>query len=124
MKKSLLITLTSSFVFIGCAGFDFPPSIFEFKPFSLLEGAQIGRDKVANRNLVAEHRIKIDGRSSNEVLTMLGQPQMIEIRDKRISQDWYFSYYPRLAKAPNTDQQTFVVRMYHNKVIDVVNLNV
>ncbi len=83
-------------------------------------GAQIGRDQLANRSLAANHIVRLDGLSGNEVLSILGQPQSVQIVEPQVSEDWHFIYYKRYKTAPRTGEGAFIVRFYQSKVIDVV----
>ena len=111
--------MTGFIFYTGCIGFNVPQP-FSNKPYTYFKGgAQFGRDQLANRFLVAEKLVPIKGMEGNEILTILGQPQDVQILEKNVSEDWYFSYYKRYKTWPNTDQGKFLVRLYHNKVIDV-----
>ncbi len=121
MKKAIagmfLMTLTT-----GCIGLNFPDPT-QMMPYTMIDGgAQLGRDQLANRSIVANHFPLIKGMHQNSVLTVLGQPQTIDIIERDVSEDWYFTYYKRYKTAPQTDEGTLLVRLYNQKVIDVVNL--
>lgn len=116
---SLLFALIA---FTGCIGFGIPNPA-QSKPFTLFKGGdQLGRDQLANRWLVSQSKVLIQGKGQNEVLTFLGQPQQIQVREHKISEDWYFVYYKRYKTAPETPEGTFVVRFYQDEVIDVVRI--
>ena len=75
-------------------------------------------------------KLVLHGKNTNEVLTLLGQPQQIQVIERNVSQDWYFIYYKLYAaymeKLPYPGKYTegyFVVRFNNDKVTDVVNLN-
>ena len=129
----------------GCIGVDFPQP-FQHKPYTYIAGGdQLGRDTIQNRSLVATHAFPVKGLHPNEVLTILGQPQQIQVTERNVAEDWYFIYYkdyvayvPKTlykardytaAYSPKSVQKviekregTFLVRFYHDKVIDVVNV--
>ncbi len=93
------------------------------KPYTYLKGGdQIGRDQLANRWLIANKSYPIKGKDKNEIITLLGQPQQVQVVEHRISEDWYFLYYKNYKTKPETDEGSFLVRFYNDKVIDVVNL--
>ena len=109
-----------SFTFSGCIGYN-PGEWIDGKPYTYLHGGdQFGRDQLANRWLVGENKISIKGRGPNEVISFLGQPQEIQVRQHKISEDWFFIYYKAYKTRPKTDQGSFIVRFYHDQVIDVV----
>jgi len=115
--KKILASALSIGLLTGCVGYNFPPNIWENKPFTLINtGDQLGRDQMANRFLVAQHLIPMSGRNSNEVLTILGQPQEIQIIERDISEDWYYIYHrPKSIKQPfSTGKDAFLVRFYHD----------
>lgn len=85
-------------------------------------GDQVGRDQLANRYLAANRLLALKGLDGNEILTLLGQPQTIEVKEREVSEDWYFTYYKRYKTWPKTDEGQFLIRIYHNKVIDVITL--
>lgn len=118
MRKNLWILIP--LLLTGCIGWN-PAEVLDGKPFSYVRGGdQFGRDQLANRWLVAEKKISIKGRESNDVITLLGQPQEIRTRQHKISEDWFFVYYKAYKTRPRTEQGSFVVRMYHDQVMDVV----
>lgn len=86
-------------------------------------GQQFGRDQLANRSFVASNIIALNGKESREVLTLLGQPQQIRVTERNVSEEWYFIYYKRYKTAPKTDEGSFLVQFYNDKVIDVVKVN-
>lgn len=93
------------------------------KPYTLLKsGDQLGRDQLANRWLIAQKTISIKGKDKNEITTLLGQPQQVQIVEHRISEDWYFIYYKQYKTMPETEEGSFLIRFYNDKVLDVVNL--
>ena len=107
----------------GCIGFGMPQP-FQHKPYTLLKGGdQFGRDQLANRLLVAEAMLPITGMNGNEVLSILGQPQTINVTERSISEDWYFVYYRLYKMWPKTPEGSFLVRFYHGKVIDVLKVH-
>ncbi|MSR76708.1 MAG: hypothetical protein EXS63_00560 [Candidatus Omnitrophica bacterium] len=123
MKKSLLLTtLLLPLLSTGCVGYDVPPRIFHWKPFRLLRSSeQVGRDQVTNRLFVAVKAYPLRGRFSNEVLSFLGQPQEIKILERGVSEDWLYIYYkPHLKERIDSEEGSFLVRFYNDKVIDVV----
>ncbi len=83
----------------------------------------MGRDQIANRWLVAEKAYPIKGKEKNDITTLLGEPSGIKVLEHRVSEDWYFLYYKQYKINPNSPQGSFVVRFYHEKVIDVVKLS-
>ena len=106
----------------GCIGYGIP-QFLQMKPYTMLRGGdQIGRDQLANRALVALHVVPIRGLDQNEVLSILGQPQQIQVNERGVSEDWVFVYYKRYKTWPKTDRGTFLVRFYHNEVMDVEKL--
>lgn len=106
--------------FSGCVGWN-PGELMDGKPVSYVRGGdQFGRDQLANRWLVAEKKIPLKGRHANEVMTLLGQPQDIQVRQHRISEDWFFTYYKAYKTRPKTELGSFLVRIYHDHVVDVV----
>ena len=97
------------------------PQPFDQKPYTLFKGGdQFGRDQLANRFLVADKMLPLTGFSGNEVLTILGQPTTVQEIQKGQSQDWRFSYYKKYKTLPKTEVGYFVIRFYHDKVIDMV----
>ena len=105
---------------LGCVGIGIPQP-FSSKPYTLLSGGdQLGRDQLANRWLVAESPAKklIEGKHSNEVLTILGQPQKVDVVERNTSEDWYYVYYKNYKTRPVTDKGLFIVRLYDNHVLD------
>ncbi|MBN1689264.1 MAG: hypothetical protein JW893_09195 [Candidatus Omnitrophica bacterium] len=125
MKKAafLLFLMLAVVCFqTGCVGYGLP-HIFNEKPFTLLRGGdQFGRDILANRLIVANHMLPIKDMHKNEVLTILGEPQTIDITARNISEDWHYIYYKRYKTWPDTGKGVFLVRFYHDKVIDVVKV--
>ena len=108
----------------GCSGIQFPPPVFQMKPWTMLtQGEQLGRDQLANRYLVASDIVPINGWHENSVLNILGQPQEIDVQQHEVSEDWYYIYYKAYKTQPQTDEGLFIVRFYHDEVIDVVNLS-
>ncbi len=118
----------------GCTGWN----LWDFtqhKPYTYLKGDQFGRDQLANRTLVAyTKKITLTGKDSNEVLTLLGQPQNIHTIQRGFSEDWYFVYYKThvaynpVDKLPvpypgKNSQGEYVVRFENDKVVDVISLN-
>lgn len=122
IRKKIFISFLIFPLFCGCIGIGMPQPL-QRKPYTLLRGGdQIGRDQLANRTLVADLKVPIKGLNSNEVLSILGQPQQIKVTEKNVSEDWYFSYYKRYKTFPKTPQGSFLVRFYHNKVIQVAKI--
>ncbi len=131
MKKInfFFYTALTSLLIAGCTGWNIPQPI-QSKPWTYLKGEQFGRDQIANRTLIAyTKKLTIKGRDTNEVITLLGQPQQIQVIERNVSQDWYFIYYKTYAayveKAPypgKDAQGEFVVRFTNDKVTDVVTL--
>ena len=121
-KKSIYTLLFISILFTGCVGYDFPPRVFNWKPFRLIRTSeQIGRDQITNRFIVATKAYPMHGKFSNEVLSFLGQPQQIQVIENGISEDWLYIYYkPSLQERVDEKQGNFLVRFYHDKVIDIV----
>jgi hypothetical protein len=121
IRKSLLLIPSLLFLaFSGCIGWN-PDQLFDGKPYTYIRGGdQFGRDQLANRWLVGEGKLPIQGRDANEVITLLGQPQNIQVRQHRVSEDWFFTYYKAYKTRPKTDLGSFLVRMYHSEVVDVV----
>lgn len=124
MKFRQYFLLASTLWFLsGCTGFSVP-HLGQMKPYTLIRtGDQLGRDQLANRWLVSTKALPIKGRDENEITTLLGQPQDIDSRNHRESEDWYFVYYKRYKTLPDTPEGSFIVRFYNGKVIDVVNLS-
>ncbi len=119
-KALLLLSLVA---FAGCTGYGIP-SLSQTKPYSYFSGGdQFGRDQLANRWLVAEKKIPIKGKDTNEITTLLGQPQQVQILEHKISEDWYFLYYKDYKTRPKTPEGSFIVRFYQDQVIDVVKLS-
>ncbi len=108
--------------FTGCTGFGIP-AVGQMKPFAYLRGDQFGRDQLANRWLVGRKLIPLKGRDANEVTTLLGQPQEVQVTEHNVSEDWYFVYYKAYKSWPNSEQGSFLVRFYQKQVIDVVSLS-
>lgn len=74
-----------------------------------------------NRLIVATKAYPMRGKFSNEVLSLLGQPQQIQVIENGISEDWLYVYYKaQLKERVDAEQGNFLVRFYHNKVIDIV----
>lgn len=128
MKKATLL-LTSSIILSGCIGWNIPQP-FQGKPYTYFAGGdQIGRDTLENRILAANSLFPLKGLHPNEVLTYLGQPQQIHVIEREIAEDWYYVYYKKYAaymprKIQNKiarEKGTFIVRIYQDKVLDVVN---
>ena len=116
MKKSYLFLLMC--VFSGCTGWDLP-SPAQMWPYTMVSGgAQAGRDQLANRSLVASNIVSVKNKNKNEILTLLGQPQKVKIISRNVSEDWYFIYYKRYKTAPSTEEGSFFIRFYNDKVID------
>lgn len=129
MNKKLFLASALIPLCCGCVGFDVPQPL-QNKPYTYFKGGdQLGRDTLENRAIVAMRKFPLKGRSSNEVLTILGQPQQIQVVERNISEDWYFVYYKNhIAYVPKVPLQedkpgSFIVRLYHDKVIDVVNVD-
>ena len=114
----------------GCVGFNIPQPI-QSKPYTLFsKGDQFGRDQLANRLMVANGKALVKGVSGNDLLSLLGQPQQIQVLERNISEDWYFVYYKKyipynpVNKMNFPDEEgEFVVRIYRDKVIDLVKLD-
>ena len=143
--QKLIFLLSFSAIGSGCIGFDMPQP-FQHKPYTYIVGGdQLGRDTIENRSLVARHIFPVKGLPQNDVLTILGQPQQIQITERDVAEDWYFIYYKDYqAYVPNQlyrardyaasyspksvkkiierREGTFLVRFYHDQVIDVVNV--
>lgn len=125
----MIYSAVFAFCSVGCTGWNIPQP-FQHKPWTYLKGDQFGRDQIANRTLVANtKKLILNGKTSNEVLTILGQPQQIQVIESNVSQDWYFIYYKKYAayveKVPYPGKYTegeFVVRFNNDKVTDVVTL--
>jgi hypothetical protein len=136
MKSKLFYILF--FIFLcGCTGFGVPQPL-SGKPWTYLAGGdQIGRDQLANRLMVADLKLPVKDRNKNEILSLLGQPQNILMRERNISEDWYYIYYKKhipynpKEKVPfkdkvfldNPDKGEVVVRFYNDQVIDVVKIS-
>lgn len=119
----VLIVLCTGLLFNGCVGYN-PPHFLQMKPYTLLKGGdQLGRDQLANRWLVAQKLVPMKDKDSREVITLLGQPQQVEVVQHQVSEDWYFIYYKNYKTKPLTDEGSFLVRFYNDKVIDVIKLN-
>ena len=117
------MVLTAGFLSCGCTGYSLPP-LTQIRPYSLISGGdQYGRDQIANRWLVAEKKFPVKGKDKNEMTSLLGQPQQVEVLEHNVSEDWYFIYYKNYKLAPSTPEGTFMVRFYHDAVIDVVKLD-
>lgn len=88
----------------------------------MLRGSeQIGRDQITNRYLAAKRVLPLKDLASNEVLSLLGQPQQIMVREPNISEDWLYVYYNLQPKERlDSTQSSFIVQIYHDKVMDVV----
>lgn len=127
MKKSLILLL--SLFLSGCIGWGVWQPLSD-KPYTYIsKGSQFGRDQIANRSLVARAKVVLKGRDANEVLTLLGQPQQIQVLERGISEDWYFTYYKYYVAYNPTNkvgvpdsEGEFVVRMYRGEVIAVETL--
>ena len=130
MKKPFIPLLTMCLIFsTGCVGFNVPQP-FSRKPYTYFKGGdQLGRDQLANRALVATtKKLVLKDHSPNDVLSLLGQPQNVQVMERGISEDWHFTYYKRylpynpLNKVPpfGDEKGEFIVRFYHDKVVDVV----
>lgn len=129
--KAQLTALLSTFLLAGCVGYDIPQPL-SAKPYTYIKGGdQLGRDTLQNRALVAKLKFPLKGREGNEVLSILGQPQEVHVVERNVAEDWYFIYYkdyaayfPKIPKVLDADNKgSFLVRLYHDKVIDVVNLD-
>ena len=118
MNKFILLIL-SVLAFSGCVGIGIP-SPMQWKPYTMLsEGDQLGRDQLASRYLVATRLAPIKGLEGNEILTILGQPSAIEVKERFVSEDWHYVYYKRYKTWPRTDKGYFIIRMYQGKALDV-----
>ena len=105
----------------GCTGVDFPPHIFKGPPYTWLKTSeQIGRDQIMNRLLVANKKLSVNGMVSNEVLTVLGEPQQVDVVERDVSEDWIYVYYKKYTPLKHSEPSQFMVRLYHDKVIDVI----
>ena len=97
------------------------------KPYSFFKGgSQFGRDQLANRYLVASRKVKVEGRNSNDLLTLLGQPQEIEVTERNVSENWHFIYYkkyipynPSNAIKFPAEEGKFTVEFKDDKVVKV-----
>lgn len=120
--KQWALSLSAAVLWTGCVGYDIPPRVFSWKPFTLLRGSeQVARDQITNRYLVAKETLSLKGLYSNEVLTLIGQPQQIRPYVKNFSEDWLYTYFKIHPKDRlDADQGQFLVRIYEGKVIDVV----
>ena len=129
----LATTMAMAVSGIGCVGWNVWQPI-QGKPYTYFSrGDQFGRDQVANRTLAAyATKLILKGKDSRDVLTLLGQPQEIEIVERHVSEDWYFLYYKTYVAYnpankipyPGKDSQgEFVVRIENDKVVDVVRLS-
>jgi hypothetical protein len=120
MKKRTLFLIVLLLSATGCIGWNVP-NPFQAKPYAYLRGGeQFGRDQLANRFLVGEKIIPIKGKDSRDILSLLGQPQEIQVIERNISEDWLYVYYKKYKTWPRTDEGTFVVRIYNEEVLDVV----
>ncbi len=132
MNKRLLILLSACALgSSGCTGLDLPQP-FQTKPYTYISGGdQLGRDTLENRVLVAGKKFPIKNRDTNEVLSILGQPQNIQIVEREVAEDWYYVYYKnyvayvpkKIANLRDRQEGTFIVRFYHDRVIDVVAID-
>ena len=124
MKKHILFILSAlPLTLTSCIGYNLPHFI-EMKPYTYFRGGdQLGRDQLANRMLVANAKVVIKGKNSNEVLSLLGQPQDIQVRERNVSEDWYFIYYKRYKTWLKTDQGLFYVRFQQGEAVDAVKVN-
>lgn len=124
--KRLLLGISLSFALIyqtGCIGIG-APHPFQARPWTLLsEGDQLGRDQMANRWLVATARVPLKGLDGNSVLTILGQPQQVEVQQRDISEDWYFIYHKNYKVPLQTKEGLFMLRLHENRVVDTVRVN-
>ena len=117
-------------MFAGCAGVSFPQP-FQGKPYTYFsKGDQFGRDHLMNRSMVGSKRIGVNGFTTNEVLTLLGQPQEIRVQVRDVAEDWYFVYYknykpyvPSLKKNVEFQEGQFVVRFVDKHAKDTVFLS-
>ena len=125
MKRTFALVAILVLTLSGCVGFDFPPRFFANKPFTLFRGSeQIGRDQITNRFLIAKKVVRIEGFYSNEVLSIIGQPQKIRTLESGISEDWIYRYFKVNPKdRMDAEQGSFCVRMYKDKVLDVVAID-
>ena len=122
LAKNILVG-SALVTFAGCTGFGLP-GVSQMKPFSYINhGDQFGRDQLANRWLVGKKLVPLKGRDANEVTTLLGQPQEVQITKHNVSEDWYFVYYKAYKTRPNSEQGSFLVRFYQKQVIDVISLS-
>ncbi len=128
-KSILLLIVLASMA--GCTGWNFPQPL-QHKPYTyLMGGAQLGRDQLENRSLAANSKFPMKGRDANEVLTILGQPQNVEVVERDTAENWYFVYYKNyvsyvsenIKQKYDRNEGTFVVRFYHDRVIDVVKID-
>ncbi len=117
----------------GCAGIGIWQPLQE-KPYTFFKGGdQFGRDQMTNRRIIANGKLFLKGKSANEVLSLLGQPQEIRTIEQNVSQDWYFVYYkgylPYVDKItertiePRLAAGAFIVKIHRDRVSDVVKLN-
>ena len=120
MKKAAFLYFLLLFVTAGCIGWNVP-NPFQSKPYTYVRGGeQFGRDQLANRYLVGEKLIPIKGKDSRDILSLLGQPQEVQIVERNVSEDWLYVYYKRYKTWPKTDEGTFIVRIYNEQVLDVI----
>ena len=120
MKKIAFLHFLILFMTAGCIGWNVP-NPFQSKPYTYVRGGeQFGRDQLANRYLVGEKLIPIKGKDSRDVLSLLGQPQEVQIVERNVSEDWLYVYYKRYKTWPKTDEGTFIVRIYNEQVLDVI----
>ena len=86
----------------------------------LRHDGEIGRDQLMNRLLVAKNALQITGLEPNQVLSILGQPQDIQVVDRNISEDWIYVYYKKYTPREYSNESQFMVRLYRDHVIDVI----
>ena len=123
MKKILLVLLfpTIAVTHFACIGYDIPPHLLKEKPYTLLKGSeQIGRDQLMNRFLVVKGILLLKDAESNQILSILGQPQDIETYKQEGAEDWLYVYYKSYTGKTKGEPGKFMVRFYQGKVIDVV----
>jgi hypothetical protein len=108
--KKLPIGFALLLAFAGCTGLGVPQPL-QSRPWTLLHGG----DQLAD----SDGKVWIKGKQSNEVLSILGQPQRIETIERNVAEDWYYVYYKAYKTRPVTEEGVFVVRFYNERAIDV-----
>lgn len=110
MKKSILLFLLASLL-AGCS----INTVADFNPHNWLTG----NTQLDKRNLCATGWVDYLGKSANEVIDNLGQPEYMETKEKGRVQIWEFIYYQPKAKISDEKRKILKVTMRDHVVIQI-----